>query len=85
MPGRRPPPPPGRIPPTMQIRILRNECCGSGHCLDIAPGVFALDSKNRCIVLDPEAETAEKVMEAAETCPASAIVVLDDEGEDVFP
>jgi ferredoxin len=69
----------------MQIRILRNECCGHGYCIDIAPGVFALDSANRAIVLDPEADAPEKVMEAAETCPCSAIVVLDDDGEDVFP
>ena len=69
----------------MQIRILHNECCGSGSCLEIAPNVFALDSKNRAIVLDPEADPAAKVMEAAEQCPCSAIVVLDDEGEVVFP
>ena len=69
----------------MQIRILRNECCGNGACCDIAPGVFALDSKNKAMVLDPEAEPAAKVLEAAEACPCSAIEVLDDEGEPVFP
>ena len=69
----------------MQLRILRNECCGHGTCVDIAPGVFALDPRNRCIVLDPEAEPAAKVLEAAEACPCTAIVVLDDEGEIVFP
>jgi len=69
----------------MQIRILRHECCGHGACVDIAPNVFAIDSKNRSIVLDPEAEPAARVLEAAEACPCSAIVVLDDEGEIVFP
>ncbi len=69
----------------MQIRILRNECCGNGTCVELAPGVFALDSKNRAVVLDPEAEPAAQVMDAAESCPCSAIQVLDDEGEIVFP
>ena len=69
----------------MQIRILHLECCGSGHCLDIAPGVFALDSRSKAVVLDPEAESAATVLEAAETCPTSAIVLLDDEGKQVFP
>ncbi len=69
----------------MQIRILRNECCGHGNCVEIAPDVFALDSKNRATVLDPEADLPAKVMEAAEQCPCSAILVLDDEGEVVFP
>ncbi len=69
----------------MQIRILTHECCGSGHCLDLAPGAFTLDSKNKAQVLDPESETAERLMEVAEACPSSAIVLLDDEGNQVFP
>jgi len=69
----------------MQIRILHRECCGSGHCIDIAPGVFALDSRNKSMVLDPEGEDASKVQEAAEACPCSAIVILDDGGDQVFP
>lgn len=69
----------------MQIRILRNECCGHAQCVEIAPGAFGLDSKNKAVVLDPESESAEKVFEAAEACPCSAIEVLDDEGEVQFP
>lgn len=69
----------------MQIRIRRSDCCGNGVCLDIAPAVFTLDSRNKCTVMDPEAETAAKVLEAAEACPCQAIEVLDDEGEQVFP
>jgi ferredoxin len=69
----------------MQIRILRNECCGHGDCVTIAPGVFALDARNRSTVVDPEGDAAEKVMEAAENCPCTAIQVLDDDGEVVFP
>lgn len=69
----------------MQLRILRNECCGTGTCNEIAPDVFGLDEANRAIVLDPEADTPAKILEAAESCPCSAIVVMDDEGEIVFP
>lgn len=69
----------------MQIRILRNECCGNAQCAEIAPGVFALDTRNKAIVLDPEAEPLERVLEAAEACPCTAIVVMNDEGAQVFP
>jgi len=69
----------------MQIRILHKECCGHGQCREIAPGAFGVDSKNKAVILDPESETPEKILEAAETCPCSAIVVMDDEGEIVFP
>ena len=69
----------------MQVRILRQECCGNAQCVDIAPDVFALDSKAKAVVLDAEAATPERLIEAAEACPCSAIVVEDDEGKTVFP
>lgn len=69
----------------MQIRILLNECCGHGECNLIAPDVFTLDMRNKCKVLDPEADTPEKVMEAAEACPCMAIVLMNDDGDEIFP
>jgi ferredoxin len=69
----------------MQIRIKRDECCGHAECMEIAPDVFALDSRQKAVVLDPEAASEDVVMEAAESCPCQAILVLDDEGEQVFP
>jgi ferredoxin len=69
----------------MQVRILRAECCGNAECVAIAPDVFALDSKNKAIVLDPEAASQEKLVEAAEACPCQAIIVEDDDGNTVFP
>jgi ferredoxin len=69
----------------MIVRILRPECCGNGSCAEIAPGVFALDSKNKAVVLDADAVGREVLLEAAENCPCSAIVVEDDEGNELFP
>ncbi len=69
----------------MIVRILRSECCGSGSCAEIAPGVFALDSKNKAVVLDAEAGTRAVLLEACENCPCSAIVVEDDDGNEVYP
>ena len=69
----------------MQVRIIRSECCGNAQCCEIAPDVFALDSRNKAVVLDAEAAPAETLIEAAEACPCSAIVVEDDEGREVFP
>jgi len=64
----------------MQVRIRHGACCGNAECVEIAPAVFALDSKNKVIVLDDEAASLELLVEAAEACPCSAIVVEDDEG-----
>ena len=69
----------------MQIRIRRNECCGNAECVALVPDVFALDSKKKAVVLDPDAAPVEKLIEAAESCPCQAIDVLDNDGEQVFP
>ena len=65
----------------MHVRILRQECCGNAQCVEIAPEVFALDSKNKAIVIDEEAASAEVLLQAAEACPCNAIVVENDEGQ----
>ncbi len=69
----------------MQIRILRQHCCGNAQCVEIAPAVFALDSKGKAMVMDADAEPVEKLIEAAEACPCQAIEVLDDDGDVHFP
>ena len=69
----------------MNVRILRLHCCGNAQCAEIAPDVFALDGHGKAIVLDAEAAPREKLREAAEACPCTAIVVEDDEGNPVFP
>jgi len=69
----------------LHVRILRSECCGNAACVDAAPGVFALDSKNKAVVLDSAGADEAVLLEAAEACPCSAIIVEDDEGNTVFP
>lgn len=69
----------------MQIRIKRNECCGHGQCVEIAPDVFVLDGQRKSMAIDPDAAPVERLIEAAEACPCQAIEVLDDEGEVLFP
>jgi ferredoxin len=69
----------------MQVRIRRSDCCGSGECVYIAPAVFALDSKQKAIVLDEEAASRALLLEAAEACPCDAIEILDDDGNVLFP
>lgn len=67
------------------MRILRPECCGHAECVEAVPEVFVLDSRNKAVILDPEAASRERLIEAAEACPCQAIVVEDDEGNPVFP
>ena len=69
----------------MNVLVLRHKCCGHADCVEIAPAVFMLDSKQRSTVIDAEAATVELLIEAAEACPCGAIVVEDDEGNEIFP
>jgi ferredoxin len=57
-------------------------CAGHGDCTLIAPEVFELDGVARVIDSGPD----ELVLAAAESCPSSAIRIIDaDSGAQVFP
>jgi hypothetical protein len=50
------------------------------------PNVFRLNDDRQSEAVDPAGDPFEKVMEAAENCPMSAIIVEDaDTGEQLFP
>jgi ferredoxin len=59
-----------------------NECSPHGDCVDVAPQVFRLDDTAVVIGTGPD----DLILEAAESCPAVAITIVDQEtGETVFP
>ena len=69
----------------MHVRILRERCCGNADCMEIAPEVFGLDSKQKAVVIDDGAATAAQLQAAAEACPCGAILVENEAGEVVYP
>ncbi len=72
--------------PKLRISVDLNVCVGNAMCETFAPKVFVLNDDRQSQVADPEADTMEKILEAAENCPVSAITVVDDEtGETLFP
>ena len=55
-------------------------------CETIATKTFRLNAKRQSEAVDPEGDSEEKILEAAENCPVSAIFVEDAEtGERLFP
>jgi ferredoxin len=69
----------------MKVIVDRNLCQGIGNCMAIAPGVFKLDKQNKAIATNIESIGEEKIREAAESCPLDAIILQDDEGEQLYP
>jgi ferredoxin len=70
----------------LRVHIDYDRCVGSAICVRIAPGVFALNDAGQSSVRDPDGDSTEKVLEAAEGCPTMAILVEDEETmEQLFP
>ncbi len=56
----------------LRVRVDHNVCVGNAMCQSEA--------------VDPAGDSEEKILEAAENCPVSAITVEDaDTGEQLFP
>jgi ferredoxin len=70
----------------MKINIDRTKCEGYAKCVQAAPKVFRLDAKMIAEVIDPKADTDEKIVLAARICPTKAIILEEEEtGKRIFP
>jgi ferredoxin len=69
----------------MKARVDRNICIGSAICVSIAPDVFELDNEGLSHVVDPDAGADDLLREAAENCPSQAIILEDDQGNQIYP
>ncbi|OKK16054.1 hypothetical protein AMK16_25325 [Streptomyces sp. CB00455] len=62
----------------MKVTLEPERCVGAGHCVLSAPQVFDQDETDGVVLLldaDPDAALADAVHEAADLCPAQAILV----------
>ena len=69
----------------MKVRIDRDKCQGMAYCLSVAPTVFKLDEENKAVLLEVASVDAETLHEAAESCPLDAIILEDDDGNQIYP
>jgi len=70
----------------VRVRVDHNLCVGNAMCETFAPHVFRLNDDRQSEVVDPDGDPIEQILEAAESCPMSAILVEDAEtGEQLFP
>jgi ferredoxin len=69
----------------MKVKVDRELCSGVSNCVAIAPTVFELDGQNKAVVLDPGSVNEETLMEAAKSCPTNAIILEDDDGNQLYP
>ena len=70
----------------LRVWVDHKVCVGNAMCESIAPQVFELNADRQSEAVNPAGDTEEKILEAAESCPVSAIFVEDaDTGERLFP
>jgi len=68
------------------VSVDHNLCVGNSMCETLAPKVFVLNDDRQSEAVNPDGDTEENILEAAENCPVSAIKVVDAEtGETLFP
>jgi ferredoxin len=67
------------------IEVDRHLCYGFGDCVDSAPAVFALDDEDVSVVIDPDGAPLDDIVEAAQNCPVDAIVLIGEDGEQIYP
>lgn len=68
----------------LEIRITRSKCISAATCVVYAPNTFDLDEDNIAIVKAGEWDKLEKVVAAAQSCPAIAIEIYQ-KGKQVYP
>jgi ferredoxin len=69
-----------------KIEIDRELCIGDGACCGEAPNTFEMDTDNVAVVKDPNGNTDEEILQAAQVCPVDAIKLTDAQtGEKVWP
>jgi ferredoxin len=64
------------------VEIDESACAAHGDCVDLAPEVFELDDVARVIGTGPD----ELLLAAAESCPSTAIRILDPQSaQQIYP
>ncbi len=68
------------------VRIDRTLCIGSGNCTNIAPEIYVIREDNIVDFQDDTPDIDEgRLEEAAALCPVDALIVEDENGEQIVP
>ena len=74
-----------KTPRIARIYIDRDLCIGAASCVAIAPGVFSLDDENKAVVINDKGADDETILLAAQSCPTRAIILFDEQGNQIYP
>ena len=69
----------------LKVKVDRMLCIGTADCVKIAPNTFELDDEAKSTVQKQNGDSDDKIIEAAKVCPVLAIIVEDEEGNQIYP
>ncbi len=70
----------------VKVRIHRDSCIGTGACVNAAPEVFRLDSRQTVSFTEPPAEIdRQRLVDACQYCPVDALEAIGPDGEKLAP
>ena len=71
---------------TYKIEVDRDLCIGDQMCCNEAPNCFEMDDEDKAIVVNPDGDSDEEILTAAQSCPTDAISLHDaGSGDKVWP
>ena len=68
-----------------KIEIDRDLCIGAESCVIVAPEVYEMDDENKAILKDPKGADDETILMSAQACPVAAIILYDENGNQLYP
>lgn len=68
-----------------KVEVDRDLCIGAAPCVTVAPAVFQLDEENKAVILDEKGADDETILLAAQSCPTQAIILYDEDGNQIYP
>lgn len=69
----------------VKIKVINDLCISAATCLIKAPETFDLDSDGIAYVLTGDWDDVKSIVEAAMSCPTTAIIVEDLKGNVLWP
>lgn len=67
------------------IKVINDKCVSAATCIIKAPHTFDLNDDGLVYAKEGTWDEAEKIIEAAASCPTTAIIVEDLEGNVLYP
>lgn len=68
-----------------RIEVDRDLCIGAESCVVVAPDVFEMDSENKAVLKTGYTTDDQTILMSAQSCPVAAILLYDEDGNQLYP